>query len=213
MRRVIYTAIMGNYDQLRTPKVENPGWDHVCFTDNPELRSDIWDIRLIDSTEYGHTRTARWVKICPHLFFDHDLTIWVDGSFKIRCYLDEFVEQYHNGVFTLMSHGRDCLYDEADCCGRIGKDKKEVIDLQMKGYREQGYPEKNGMVATGMMIRNKREDVAELCRLWWREVRLGSKRDQLSFGYSLWKKPLDINVIDFSNVINNYMIWMRHNGV
>ena len=213
MRKVVYTAIMGRYDQLRTPKVQNPSWDHVCFTDNPELRSDAWDIRLIDSTEYGHARTARWVKICSHLFFDHDLTMWIDGSFTIECDLDAFVKAFHNNVFTLMDHGRDCLYDEAECCGRIGKDKTEVIERQIKGYRSQGYPEHNGMVATGMMIRNNLSQVAELCNIWWREVRLGSKRDQISFNYCLWKKPTDIEIISFKTVTENYFNWGRHNGI
>ena len=213
MRKVIYTAILGNYDQLRTPKVENPDWDHVAFTDNPELRSDIWDIRLIDSVEYGHTKTARWVKIMPHLFFDHDLTMWIDGSFTIKCDLNTFVDAFHNDTYTLMSHGRDCIYDEADCCARIGKDKREIIELQMKGYLAQGYPAHNGMVATGLMIRNKLPEVAEFCRAWWHEVRNGSKRDQLSFNYALWHRTLDVNIIDFHNVVNNYFKWGRHNRV
>ncbi len=42
--KVIYTAIIGGYDELVEPDYKPEGWDFVCFTDR-ELESDIWEIR------------------------------------------------------------------------------------------------------------------------------------------------------------------------
>jgi len=49
-RLVIYTAIIGNYDTLKDPEYIDENCDYVCFTDNRELKSDIWQIRLIKDT-------------------------------------------------------------------------------------------------------------------------------------------------------------------
>src|SRR2546422_511368 len=46
MRKAVYTFIFGGYDDLKSPAIFTPGWDYICFTDDPTLRSDIWDVRL-----------------------------------------------------------------------------------------------------------------------------------------------------------------------
>jgi hypothetical protein len=214
MDKVIYTAIMGNYDQLKLPQYISEGWDYICFTDNYDLKNDFWKIRYIDSSEYGAAKTARWIKICPEIFLDCDLSVWVDGNFEIKCYLDAFIEEYHKGNFSVSSHGRDCTYDEAHACITYGKDRDEIIKSQMKGYRNQGFPEHFGMVATGLTIRNHGiKNNIKFAQNWWKEVRLGSKRDQLSFNYTLWKHPIDINIMDFNSVINKYFMWGKHCNV
>ena len=43
LRKVVYTVITGKYDNLRSqPRIK--GWDYICFTDDPELKSEFWDI-------------------------------------------------------------------------------------------------------------------------------------------------------------------------
>ena len=65
-KMVVYTAITGNYDELVTPSVINPKFDYVCFTDNPNLKSNCWDIRLMEESELDGIRKARRYKILPH---------------------------------------------------------------------------------------------------------------------------------------------------
>lgn len=48
-KKVIYTAITGNYDNLITPKIKNDNWGYICFTDNSELHSEFWKIKLMDN--------------------------------------------------------------------------------------------------------------------------------------------------------------------
>ena len=36
-KKVVYTAITGNYDELITPEYINKDWDYICFTDNPRF--------------------------------------------------------------------------------------------------------------------------------------------------------------------------------
>lgn len=211
MRKVIYTAIIGTYDNLRLPKQVTEGWDYVCFTDQMDLGSDFWKIRYIDSAMLGTTKTARYVKINNELFLDYDLSIWIDGCFEIRCDLDAFVEAFHKGKFSLMSHGRDCTYEEAQACISNNKDSPDIINGQMNSYRSDGLPEHEGMVATGLIIRDhNNKETVQFTQKWWEQVRLCSKRDQLSFNYTLWKYPMDVNVMDFDNIIAGYFHWGNH---
>jgi len=42
---ICYTVLSGDYDNLKNPKVVTPGWKYVCFTDQDNVKSDIWEIR------------------------------------------------------------------------------------------------------------------------------------------------------------------------
>ena len=44
-KKIVYTAIMGEYDNLLDPAVINQDVDYVCFTNNKRLKSDIWNHR------------------------------------------------------------------------------------------------------------------------------------------------------------------------
>ena len=49
--KCIYTFIVGDYDNLKEPKIYTPDWDYICVTDNPNLKSDIWQIIQIDEVD------------------------------------------------------------------------------------------------------------------------------------------------------------------
>src|SRR4051794_37365019 len=77
---VVYTAITDNYDHLYEPLYKCDKFDYVCFTDNPNLKSDFWKIKTFQHCNYDATRKARYVKILPHLFFqDYNYSVWVDA--------------------------------------------------------------------------------------------------------------------------------------
>lgn len=209
--KVIYTAIMGNYDTLKDPAVITPGWDYVAFTDNKYLRSDVWDIYHIDSSELGPARTARRVKIMMHEYLEYDRSIWIDGNFGIKCNLDDFLAAFEFTDFTLMTHGRDCLYLEATACIVGKKDDENIINAQMERYRNYGFPKNFGLIATGLIHRTapKNENII-FAKRWWKELENGSVRDQLSFNYVQWKLPTAFNLIDFKTVTRKYFDWGRH---
>jgi hypothetical protein len=47
---IVYTTIFGNYDELIDPKEKYPGCDFICFTDQKSLKSDIWQIQIIEGS-------------------------------------------------------------------------------------------------------------------------------------------------------------------
>ena len=43
--KICYTCITGKYDALIEPLVVTPGWKYVCFTDQTNFTSKVWEIR------------------------------------------------------------------------------------------------------------------------------------------------------------------------
>ena len=80
-----------NY-HLHKPDIELNGYDFVCFTDNPNFKSDIWDIRLVDAIYDDGARNAKRYKLMPHRFLsEYDVSIWIDIEVKITKDIDNLV--------------------------------------------------------------------------------------------------------------------------
>lgn len=184
----IYTAIFGNYDELKTPIVRTEGWNYVCFTDQ-DLKSDIWEIRKVSLLECGPIKTARFYKIMGFILLNDTFSIWVDGTFFINVDLNEWMKQAkHN--FTTIRHPFDrCLYVDVSSCLGLGKGNSEELVKQVKYYRQLGIPENNGLISSGIMMRKHTPEVIEVCEAWWAQVKQFSSRDQVAFGYVNWKFP------------------------
>ena len=207
-RKVIYTFIIGDYDDLKPPKQRTPGWDYICFTDNPGLKSRDWEIRIStrDATEVGldNKRFAMKHMILFHKFVpEYDLSISLGGQFQIACDLDAFVERNFpretDDMMISRHPHRDCIYDEAEVCRQFRIDEPAIIDAHVARYRAEGFPAHRGLYATGFIARRgRRPQTAAMCDLWYEELRRGSRRDQLSLNYALWKSaPLRIAELDF----------------
>ena len=194
-RGVIYTAITGGKDELREPAFLTPNVDHICFTDNPKLKSDVWDIRPI---KYRHTdpvRVAKHPKLLPHLYLrEYDWSLWIDGNFEIKDELTEFIERHISlaAFSAFRQFQRSCVYDEVQACIDMGKDNPALLRAQGEKYRKFRMPEGLPVVACLVMLRwHNDPDVIKTMQLWWEEVEGNSRRDQLSLPYILWKHPAD----------------------
>jgi len=98
-----------------------------------------------------------------------------------------------NNSLCLLEHrgSPTTLSDEADVCGRLGKDDKQLMLDQINGYFNKGLPKDHKMFETGVIIRRHEDDkVKEVMDFWWNEVKMKSKRDQLSFIYSMWENSM-----------------------
>lgn len=190
MKKILFTAIFNYYDELAP--INQPGWDCICFTDNPDMTAQGW--RIVRMEPYD--KIFRHIKTCPHLFLpNHDLSVWIDGNLTPKISLDQIAKGKTD--YTLMQHPeRKCLYREAERCIQLGKDDAATINAQMERYRRDKYPAKNGLVATGVIIRpgSAYERFGEA---WWDEIRDGSVRDQLSFNYVAWRHKLRFAMFPF----------------
>jgi len=206
-RKVAYTFIFGDYDDLKTPSIITPGWDYICFTDDPTLRSDFWDVRLSarrrSDRRLESKKFAMKHMILFHQFLNgYELSLSVGAQIELNCDLDALMEEQFRSSEDMMicvHPERDCIYDEARVCKDLLLDDPKRIDAHMKRYRIAGYPENHGLFATGIIARrHNRPNVRSMCEVWWKEYRIGSRRDQLSLNYALWRsQPIKISAMEY----------------
>ncbi len=193
----VYTAIIGDYDDLNDPLcVETDLCDYYCFTDNGRLHSDLWKIVPLDYETYPQlekldpVRKARYIKTHPQLFLkDYRHSIWMDANLQICKSVPDFVELFLEDaqILTFVHPERNCIYREAEECIAMKKDDESLINRQIERYRKEGYPENNGLVMTNVLYRRHSDAVKAFDDLWWNEIENESRRDQLSFNYVAWK--------------------------
>lgn len=216
---VCYTCITGGYDRLKEPLVVSKGIDYICFTDNPFLKSKVWQARPIPKElDYlSNVKKQRIVKICPHRYLkEYDISIWVDGSFQIIGDLMKFIEQYDlekTSLYTRIHPIRDCIYDEAEACVRLSKDIKSNIQRQIDAYRKEEYPKHIGMAETGIILRKHNDKKCILLdNLWASQLLKYSHRDQLSFNYACWKMHFVYGALNKQFYIQNQFFKIHLHG-
>lgn len=207
---VIYTAITGGYDELREPLYVAGNIKYVCFTNNPDLKSDIWEIRYVADSNIDNVHLARHIKLNPHLFFpEYHTSVWVDGKFQITNDLREYITTYQQKSLILCfpHFRRECICDEAGACIYLNRGNKKDMIIQVANYLLDGYPVNNGLFETGCIVRAHNDPrVKELMEAWEQEVMQYSIRDQLSFPYVCWKKKFEP---DICNLFINHNRWLR----
>ena len=211
---VVYTCITGGYDALTSPK-KTDGVDYICFTDNLDMNPNGWELRPVpeDLKDLSKVKQQRMVKVLPHKYLaDYDISVWVDGSVDVKGDIKEFLSSIiYTGysIFIPTHPSRDCIYKECAAVKAIKKDTTDLPDKQMKKYKADGYPEKNGLVQSNIVVRwHNNEDCVEVMEAWAREIREFSHRDQLSFNYALWKtKATCFKAIDKKTCNSKYFFW------
>lgn len=199
---VIYTALFGNYCGLiEQPKLKNV--DFICYTDSTDLVSKCWNIIQVDPPFLGdNTRSNRYYKILPHLHLprNYSFSVYIDANFLILNDLSDVINMLGNYKLLCFDHNqtktdkRDCIYDEYEAIlemtkknGKI-KDVREVMQKQINRFKKEGYPEHNGLLSAGVLVRKHfDEELIKVMEAWWNIVKVESKRDQLSFNYVAWK--------------------------
>jgi GT2 family glycosyltransferase len=191
-RVVVYTAISGGYDTLKIPEFINPDYDYVCFSDRVIKATMPWEIRPIDYYHKDSTRIARYYKTHAHSYFkDYDLAIWIDANILIRGDLQFMIDRFVASGLPIASNphpARRCVYSEAEICRILEKDDPDEIEVQMQRYRDDGFGTNQGMAETNVLIFHPNDVLVQnIFNDWWKEIDNGSRRDQLSFTYSLFK--------------------------
>jgi hypothetical protein len=194
MRGVIYTAIARGFDDLVAPVHRIQGVDYVCFSDDITQSSQGWRVRPFDWNDFDPNRVAKRVKVLAHQYLgEYDWSLWIDGNVHITGDLAPFLEApLTQGPLQAFRHPRrSCIYMEAAHCINRKKDCPEIIDLQMERYRRKGMPTDFGLSENNVIFRYHHEPrVRGIMERWWQEIVNGSRRDQLSLSFILWKEAV-----------------------
>lgn len=234
-RNCVYTCIMGDYDELHDPTYITEGWAYICFTNNHNLKSDIWTIVYLNDSindfiehwlEGQHLEKInqymnRWVKLFPHIFLrGHDFSIYVDGNITITGDLNDFKSKYidkvgsYKYIMYALEHYRDCLYDEIDACIKQNKDYIENLNNLKQFYIDNNYPHHNGLTHNCIIARyHFDQKCIRLMQKWWDMVNNYTVRDQCSLMYIVNENNLKENIgIIKNDEINQYVNYYESYG-
>ena len=191
MQATVYTAIFGNYDNLKAPSVVERDADYVFLTDWEKAVPAPWQKRIVKRKFKDNRRESRRCKILAHEFFPGP-TIWHGGNIQLNQLPSVVLEKMLGDaeIAAFRHPHRSCLYEEAEICKDWKLDSAEKIDKQMARYRREGFPAKFGLTACWFLIRRNTDRVREFDNMWWKE--LSSIRDQLSFDYVRWKTGMKV---------------------
>lgn len=160
-------------------------------------------------------RLARKVKILGHEYLpEYDYSIWVDGKIQIVGNVEEYIKKYRKKepMLCFGHYINDCIYDEKELCLKVKKDTPEIMEKQMDKYRKEGYPKKNGLIDSCVLVRDWRSDkLKKVMNIWWNEVKMYSCRDQLSFNYACWKEDFMYDTDILCVLKNDYFAVQEHN--
>ena len=189
--KVVYTAILTNYDDIKEPTIVTPGWDYICFTDQ-DLQSNVWQIHKIDY-EGDPQRMARRIKILFHEYIKHEYSFWLDAAFHIRVDLNDFWKRYWMNPFSVPEHpARNDIFREIESCLANQRGNPDDLIRQKSDYEKLNLKRFNGIITSGVMMRRNTEQVRELCEMWWAELSKYSTRDQVAFAKVAqnWRIPM-----------------------
>lgn len=186
--KTVYTAILGHYEELKEPTVITPNWRYICYTDQP-FTSNVWEIRKIEPQQ-NTQRQAREIKIMFHNYVDTQYSLWLDGSFQINTDLNSFWDRAFKTPFSCPSHPirNDVFMEIQSCLANRRGDANELLEQEAK-YKKLGLPRFNGIITSGVLLREKTEGCIALCEAWHKELTENSSRDQIAFArVSIGKK-------------------------
>lgn len=198
----VYTVNTGGYDGLREPLVIDPMFDYYAFTGADIPARSVW--KKIDLgpeiQEMSSLEQARYVKTHPHLYFnDYDISIFIDGNIQIVKDIKPLIYtmiESHKVVAIHRHNIRDCAYHEARIIWAQGRAKLRDIWKQMYTYKKECFPKHYGLFETNVIIRKHNDALCkDIMESWWEEIDKFTKRDQLSFTYSLWKNGQDCDIV------------------
>lgn len=225
---VVYTAVTGGKNFVTDPLHPDVDVDYICYTDNPEISSSVWDVRPIPaeiktrfSDQNGapdNTRIAKIYKLQPHNFpeLHSDMSLWVDGSIVLKMEkISAFMKASLTGkkFVVFKNPDRASVQEEVSYCIRSQKDRESVLRRQYRSYRRRGFPDKYGLINGSVILRKTLDpEVIEFNNEWWEQVMKFSKRDEVSFPYLAWINQFAYGVFEWESRYHCPLIEVREHN-
>ncbi len=184
----LISALYGDYDRFKEPVAQNGDVQYVCLTDNPDLRSDVWEMVYWPKPHQKPLMAAKAPKMLPAWYSDARASVWVDMSVQV-----------HNPDFAL--HAADCAHDgvatwphpwnpdlaseAAESVGQVRYEGQRLLD-QVDRYFDAGLPVDSSVRHTAVVAR-AHNDTTELLGLLWDAEFEWSAADQIGFVWACWK--------------------------
>ncbi|KAK9070863.1 hypothetical protein SSX86_009431 [Deinandra increscens subsp. villosa] len=226
---VVASGIFDGYDTPHQPSNVSPRSKKLfCFLmvvdeislsfikTNVSVRDEewvgIWRLILLKNPPYDEPRrNGKVPKILTHRLFPQALySIWIDGKMELIVDPLLLLERYlwrGKYAFAIAQHKHHKnIYEEADSNKRRKRYARPLIDRHMKIYRYEGLEpwtplkQTRSDVPEGAIIIREHTPLTNLFScLWFNEVNLFTPRDQLSFGFVVYRLKGNFKFFMFPN--------------
>lgn len=191
MRACVYTCLFGGYEQLSSqPAAAGSELPFICFTDDPNLVSDTWEIRHVQPLLPDDSRrSSRYPKICAHKFLpEFEASLYIDNSVLLlrrpEVLLAALLDSEDSNMACLRHSYWDSVDAEFAAVKQYSFEHDAVLLRQIRAYSELGYDFRGTQIWAGILLRlHLMPDVIRCMEDWFANVLQFSRRDQLSFDY------------------------------
>lgn len=174
----------------------------ICFTDDPHLRADGWDVRVVERPEPTPRLRAKYFKLNPHERLpEYDASIWIDASWTVMTpdFARECLAYLDGAAWVAYPHRWHKTLAEELAAYTHPKMAGLPVKEQMQAYWDGGLPATAPVLECTSLLRRHRDPcVAEVNRAWWWENRQWSECDQLSLPFVLWKTGAPYRTFPFT---------------
>lgn len=116
MKYSVLTYIVGNYEIVHEVKEKDPEAEYVLVTDNPNLTSETWEVKLVDNPHPEDPFDLCYkIRFNPFDYVTNDIVVRIDGSMEVGSSLQKIVAKFakENYDRALLFHPtRSTIYDE-----------------------------------------------------------------------------------------------------
>ncbi|RNL62576.1 DUF616 domain-containing protein [Nocardioides marmoriginsengisoli] len=218
-KRAVYTALIGSYERLlEQPAAITSDVPFICLTDDPDLTSNTWQVRLIEPAFLRDaSRSSRFLKIMGggHPLDEYDETLWIDNRIVLSedpaVILDEVLA---DADLAVIHHSyRETVVAEFDEVTRAGLDDPARIYEQLIHYAESKQHVLDLRPYWGAFIaRRWTPSIRDAMQTWLNHVLRYSRRDQLSMRYALDGVPR-VLALDLDNYKSSWHTWISDQDV
>lgn len=201
----VYTCIIGQYDTLSSPVIFNDLVDYICFVKKGEghkyNNNNNWIIKELDIDCDDNILLSRFPKLNPHIVLpEYNYSLWIDGNITIA-HSDLYnilTDKINNGVvYSGIKHwGRNCIYDEAKAIAYTGKETVINLIRTLNFLYKHNFPTHFGLAENNIIFRKHNDpNIINVDIEWWNLFCSLCKRDQMTFGYCLFKHGVEWDFI------------------
>ena len=172
MKYSVLTYIVGNYEIVHEVKEKDPEAEYVLVTDNPNLTSETWEIKLVDNPHPEDPFDLCYqIRFNPFVYVNTDIVVRIDGSMQVNKSLAPIIKKFNDDQYdiALMFHPtRATLYDEyvawANSRGYNSEQANKILNFLA---RFEGYDVKNykGLYQYNFMIQRNTKVNNDLNRM------------------------------------------------
>lgn len=217
-RRAVYSALIGRYEKLNEqPWAATSRVPFILFTDDPELRSESWDVRLVTPQfRSDPIRSSRALKALGHSELeDYDELLWIDNTVELRADPDAILADWLSGsdLAVPLHSFRSSVLAEFSAVLELGYDDPGRLHEQLWHYAsERAEALELPALWTGMFARRREARITAVMHDWYSHILRYSRRDQLSLQQVLASAGVAVNAVPLDNHASALHVWPVREG-